>query len=103
MMSAQMNFLHPIQRKRVQIWQRLRAVVFCRHEDVVDVEQQPTSGSLRYFGEEFDLRDRTFGKTNVSGWILKQHLAAEHRLDLVAILHDPFQRSSRVGQSRKCV
>jgi len=40
-MPAEMNFLHPIQRKRLQIWQRLSTVVFCRHENVVDVEQQP--------------------------------------------------------------
>src|SRR5258708_8583477 len=100
MMSAQMNFLHPIQRKRVQIWQRLRAMVFCRHEDVVDVEQQPTSGSLRYFGEEFDLRDRTFGKTNVSGWIFNHHLASQHRLHLVAMLDHPSPRLSRLAHSR---
>src|SRR5216684_6995019 len=97
-MPAEMDFLHAIERKRLQIWQRLSAVVLCRHENVVDVEQQPASGSLRYLGKEVDLRDRAFGKTNVSGWIFEQHLASKRRLHLVDMLGDPRQRLLRIGQ-----
>src|SRR5450631_3315957 len=64
-MPAKMDFLHPIERKQVKIFQRLSAVVPCRDEDVVDVEQQTASGSLRYLAEEIDLRNRALGKRNV--------------------------------------
>src|SRR5438105_1496057 len=33
-MPAEMNFLYPIERKRIQIWQGLGAVVGCRHQHV---------------------------------------------------------------------
>src|SRR6266849_2264974 len=102
-MSAEMDLLHAIERKRVQIWQGLRAMVVCRHEDVVDVEQQPASGSLRYLGQEVDLRDRAFGKTNVSGWIFEQHLASKRRLCLVDMLGDPRQRLRCIGERQKVV
>src|SRR6266566_3028624 len=102
-MSAEMDFPHPIERKRIQIWQRLRIMVLRRDEDVIDVEQQGASGLLRYLGEEIDLRNRALGKTNVGGWIFKQHLTSERRLHLVDMLDDPRQRFLRIGQRQKVV
>src|SRR5258708_33438947 len=102
-MSAEMELLHAVERKRVQIRQRLGIVVTCREEDVVDVEKQSASGSIRHRGEEVDLRDRALRKPNIGGWIFKQHLAPKRRLYLVDMLHHPRQRRLRVGQGQQVV
>src|SRR6266404_773987 len=96
-MPAEMDLLYTLERKFLQIGERLGAVVRCRHQDIVDVEQQSASGSPGYFDEKIDLPNRAFGKANVCRWIFQQHLSPECGLHLVDMLGDPRQRLFGVG------
>ena len=102
-MAAEVDFLHPVERERVQIGPRIGAVVLGRDEHVVDVEQQPAAGPPRQLGEKVDLGDRAFGEPHIGGRIFQQHHAAERRLHRVDMLGDARQSLGRIRQRQKIV
>ena len=55
-MASEMDFFDARKRKRIKIKLRAGAMIFCLHEHVVDVEQEPAAGAARNFGEKCRLR-----------------------------------------------
>ena len=100
---GEMNLRHPVERKSVKIIERTGSVVFRLHEDIVDVEQQPTASSIRKLLDEFDFRNRTFGKLHVSRRIFQQHLSPECDLHLVDVLNGIGKRLFAIGKRQEVI
>src|ERR1700730_3340978 len=91
-MTGEMNLADESERKVGQIVQRRETVIGSRHEDVVDVEQQATSGTPRDTADEIGLAHRGLAERDIGRRVFEQHGPADRFLNLVDVVADPAKR-----------
>ena len=102
-MSGEMDFADRRERIIGQIVDRRKAVIGRRHEDIVDVEQQPAAGAPRDGADKIRLAHCRFVEQDIGRGIFEQEPPADRLLHLVDMIAHRRERRLRVGQRQQVV
>ena len=101
--SRQVDFANVFDREIGQVVEGRVAVVGGGHEDIVDVEQQATSGAVHERADEVGFAHRRFREDHVGRWVLEKDRPADRLLHLLDMAGDTGERGLGVGQWQQVV
>ena len=101
--TGEVDFLHQFQREIAQVVHRLPAVIGCRDEDIVDIEQQTAAGFAGDVTDEIGLAHGRLFEGHIGGRVFQQERTLEPVLNLADMRDNAIERFSIVGDRQKVV